>query len=239
MSTVAAPTIYRPVMVIAPHPDDETLGCGGSIANHVAAGAGVTIAYLTSGEQGSATDSDETGLIREREAAAAAAALGVPGQALHFLRLGDGQLDPHHPQQFAAVMRLLRAERPRLLYVPHPGDASTDHQAAFALSWRAAGMAGSRNYPQWGPAHWVPTILGYEVWTPITAPQYLEDITEVTDRKLAALECYASQSAARKGAGQASHVGPPGLHLAGFRGASTAGGYREAFEVLRLGSVSA
>ncbi|MEV4416200.1 PIG-L deacetylase family protein [Catellatospora sp. NPDC049609] len=228
------------ILVIAPHPDDEVLGCGGSIANHVDAGREVAIAYLTSGEQGAtATDRQAAGTIREREATQAAAALGVPETALRFLRLGDGLLDPHDTDQFTAVMALLREQRPQLLYLPHPDDASFDHQAAFALCWRAAGMAGSRNYPQCGAAHWVPTILGYEVWSPIGAPQYLEDITSAADRRLAALHCYASQSAAAKGEGQASHVGAPGMHLPGFRGASTTGGFREAFSVLRLGSVIA
>jgi LmbE family N-acetylglucosaminyl deacetylase len=66
---------------------------------------------------------------------------------------------------------------------------------------------------------------------------YFEDITAVVDRKLVALACYGSQAAVTKGAGQASHVGPAAAHLTGWRGASTTGGHREAFTVLRLGQV--
>lgn len=106
------------------------------------------------------------------------------------------------------------------------------------MCWRAAAMAGSRNFPEWGTRpHWVPAVLGYEVWSPISAPAYSEDISTVLDRKLAALACYRSQAAAAKGDGQASHVGSPAAFLSGFRGATTTGGHREAFAVLRAGRV--
>jgi N-acetylglucosamine malate deacetylase 1 len=226
------------VLVAAPHPDDEVLGCGGSIANHVTAGRRVVIAYLTSGERGSRTVAAAClGPRREQEAVAAAAALGVPSDRLVFLRLPDGDLQPGDLTQLGTVVNLLRTIRPTVLYVPHPGEASFDHRAAHALCWRAAGIAGSGSFPEWGDPHWVPTVLGYEVWSPIGEPAYLEDVNSTVERKLTALSCYASQSQAAKGERQASHVGPDGLYLSGFRGASTIGGHREAFTVLRLGSV--
>lgn len=83
----------------------------------------------------------------------------------------------------------------------------------------------------------MPTVLGYEVWAAIGQPVYFEDITAVLDRKLMALACYGSQAAGTKGADQASHIGPAAAYLTGWRGASTTGGHREAFTVLRLGQV--
>lgn len=226
-------------MVVAPHPDDEVLGCGGVIANHRVAGRVVHLVYLTSGEHGSPHHCpDELGPLREREAAEAAGVLDVPKNELTFLRLPDGGLDPADREQVGQVMQLLRGIRPGLVYLPHPADVSFDHQAAFALCWRAAGMAGSRNYPEWGTGpHWVPTILGYEVWSPITEPQYTEDITPVLERKIQALSQYSSQTSAAKGERVADLVGAPAAHLSGFRGATTTGGHREAFQVLRLGRV--
>lgn len=226
------------VLVVAPHPDDETLGCGGSIAGHAAAGRRVGIAFLTSGERGSPTVAPQNlGPVREREAVAAALALGVPASRLRFLRLPDGGIHPGDLDQLGAVVRLLRTARPTLLYVPHPGEASFDHRCAYELCWRAAGMSGSANFPEWGSPHWVPTILGYEVWSAIAQPTYLCSIDDFVDRKIAALDCYGSQGQTAKGSGQASHIGPAGLALAAYRGASTIGGYREAFAVLKLGSV--
>lgn len=224
------------VLVAAPHPDDEVLGCGGSVAHHVAAGRQVFVVYLTSGERGG--PGGELGPLREREAAAAMDVLGVPAGNLSFLRIPDGRIDPGALDQVGAVTEVLRRICPALLYLPHPADASFDHRAAFLLCWRAAGMAGSRNFPEWGTTpHWVAAVLGYEVWSPISEPGYHEDITAVLDRKLAALACYQSQAAAVKGPGQASHVGPPAGFLSGFRGAVTIGGHREAFAVLRAGRV--
>ncbi|HEX5495283.1 MAG TPA: PIG-L deacetylase family protein [Mycobacteriales bacterium] len=226
-------------MVVAPHPDDEVLGCGGVIANHRVAGRAVHLVYLTSGERGSPHHGpEELGRLREEEAVAAAGVLDVPKSELTFLRLPDGGIDPADREQVGQTVRLLRDVRPGLVYLPHPADGSFDHRAAFALCWRAARMAGSRNYPEWGTGpHWVPTILGYEVWSPIADPQYTEDITGVLDRKLQALSRYSSQTSATKGAGVADIVGASAAHLSGFRGATATGGHREAFQVLRLGRV--
>ncbi|HEY2579267.1 MAG TPA: PIG-L deacetylase family protein [Streptosporangiaceae bacterium] len=224
------------VLVIAPHPDDEVLGCGGSIAKLTAAGARVQVGYLTSGEQGSGEiPADELGLLREREARAAVSVLGVDPDEVSFLRIGDGTIDPHGLVQVEAVIRLVRQVRPALVYLPHEHDGSFDHQAAHHLAVRALDMAGSRNFAHLGGPHWVPAVLGYEVWSPISRPAYLEDIGDFTAARVAALGCYSSQ--AGKGAGQAAHVGPAGLALAAHRGAVTAGGHREAFSVLRIGQV--
>lgn len=227
------------VLAMAPHPDDEVLGCGGSIARHIEVGRQVFVVYLSSGEHGSADcPPAELGPLREQEAAEAVGVLGVPDANLRFLRFPDGGINPGAPEQVGAVTATLRELRPDLLYLPHPDDASFDHRAAFTLCWRAATMAGSRNLPRWGTRpHWVTAILGYEVWSPISQPAYLEDISEVLERKLAALACYQSQSSAAKGDGQAEHVGPAAAFLSGFRGATTTGGHREAFAVLRAGRV--
>ncbi|MGH3719622.1 MAG: PIG-L deacetylase family protein [Pseudonocardiaceae bacterium] len=227
------------VLVIAPHPDDEVLGCGGSILLHTAAGRVVHVLYLTSGERGNPHHTaEELRRVREAEATAAARVLGIPVSRLHFARFPDGGILPTALDQVAVVMRLLRKVRPGLVYLPHAEDASFDHRAGFELAWRAFGMAGSRNFPEWGTEpHWVPTVLGYEVWAAIGQPVYFEDITAVLDRKLTALACYGSQTAGAKGVGQAGHVGPAAAHLTGWRGASTTGGHREAFTVPRLGQV--
>lgn len=228
------------VLVVAPHPDDEVLGCGGSIVRNVQAGRAVHVLYLTSGERGSPLHSPEQlGPVREAEAAAAADVLGLDAhQQLHFARFPDGGIDPADLEQVGAVARLLRRLRPMLVYLPHADDGSFDHRAGFELGWRALGMSGSRNFPEWGTGpHWVPTVLGYEVWAAISQPAYYEDITAVVERKVAALACYRSQAAGAKGPDQASHVGQGGTFLSGWRGACTTGGYREAFTVPRLGQV--
>src|SRR5579862_8825221 len=114
------------VVVLAPHMDDETLGCGGTIARHVRAGADVTVVFLTDGRHGGASyvglpeserERSQSRLveIRKEEARSAARILGVG--SLHFLDAEDGKLRDN-----TQVPRLLRAilqrVRPLCVYVP-------------------------------------------------------------------------------------------------------------------------
>lgn len=226
------------VLILATHPNDEIIGAGGSLAHHADAGDEVTIAHITDGERGG-RDGDPAELRerRNQEAVAAAAVVGVPADRVRFLRLPDGGINPYDVDQFMTVLTVLRASRPELLYVPHPHDGAFDHEAAFTLAWRAATMSGSNNFGRCGPVYWVPTILGYEVWQPIRSPAFLRDVTAYTDRKVEALSCYESQSPAVKGAGQSSQVGTGGTVLSAWRGVTTTGGFREGFDVLRLGTL--
>ena len=98
------------VLVVAPHPDDEVLGCGGSICVHVADGRRVAVAYLTFGENGSPVHPPEVmGPIREAEAREAMRVLGVSEADIHFLRFPDGRLNEADEGQFLRLIQLIRA----------------------------------------------------------------------------------------------------------------------------------
>ncbi|MFM9812870.1 PIG-L deacetylase family protein [Streptomyces scabiei] len=233
---LSARSYVTDVLVFAPHPDDETLGCGGSIAHHTAVGRSVHIVFLTSGEQGvPSTAPERAGLLREREAETAVGKLGVASDHIHFLRLPDGGLSPADQSQFLSVLGILRQARPEVVYLPHEADASHDHQQAHLLVWRALEKGASRSYPDAGPRHWAPTVLGYEVWSAIGVPTFYQSLQPAeTEAKLSALACYSTQV---KGEGEADYASEGGLALARFRGAMTSGGHREAFAVLRLGAL--
>jgi LmbE family N-acetylglucosaminyl deacetylase len=214
------------VLVFAPHPDDDVIGCGGSIAKHVDSGGAVTIVYLTSGEAGSlAHGKAELAAMREAEACAAAALLGVTD--LVFLRRPDGGLETS-PALVAELVRLVRARQPTVVYLPHRGDGGTDHRATSEVVEEAIGRAGGRWFPELGAAPWsVPVALGYEVWTPLARVAYVEDISAVIERKLAALALHRSQV---EDVAYADAI--RGLNR--YRGAMTGRGtYCECFEVLR------
>jgi N-acetylglucosamine malate deacetylase 1 len=214
------------VLVFAPHPDDDVIGCGGSIAKHVASGRAVTIVYLTSGEAGSlAHGKAELAAIREAEAHAAASSLGVTD--LVFLRQADGGLQMGSAL-VGEVVRLLRARRPEIVYLPHRGDGGSDHRAANEAVEEAVGRAAGPWFPELGLSPWsVPVALGYEVWTPLARVAYVEDISAVIEQKLAALALHRSQV---QDVAYADAV--RGLNR--YRGAMTGRGtYCECFEVLR------
>ncbi|HVL99086.1 MAG TPA: PIG-L family deacetylase [Egibacteraceae bacterium] len=162
-----------PVLVVAPHPDDETIGCGGAIARHVDRGDAVTVLVATSGEatSGGSRSGRRVGGERERECRAACATLGAREPV--FARLPDGALAEH-----AVALAAVIAEHGRdcaAVYAPSLLDPHRDHRAANT-ALVAAGLGAD--------------VYGYEVWTPAPADVLL-DVTGVYPRKEAALRCYA------------------------------------------------
>jgi LmbE family N-acetylglucosaminyl deacetylase len=172
------------VLVLAPHPDDETLGCGGVIALHVARGDDVRVVFLTSGELGlKHLAREEAWRVREAEAAEAAEVLGV--RSLTFLRQRDWFLSEDGEASAAALRPILQQQRPLQLYLPHEREWHPDHRACLGIV-RAA-LAGSD-----APS---PRLLAYEVWTPLEKYEHVEDITGTMACKLRAVRCYRSQLA--------------------------------------------
>jgi len=170
------------VLVIAPHPDDESIGCGGAICLHAARGDHVEIIFLTSGELGlKHLPREQAWQIREREAKTAATILGV--EALTFLRLPDWFVSEEVEQAAAKLGALLRRKTPQIIYLPHAGEWHPDHRAALPVV-RTALRAGE------GPA---PTLLTYEIWTPLSEYDLVEDITSAMASKVRAVRCYRSQ----------------------------------------------
>ena len=169
------------ILVIAPHPDDEAIGCGGTICLHAARGDRVVAAFLTSGELGlQRLPPDEARRVREQEARAAADVLGIA--AVEFLRLPDWGVGDAVETATRELSAIVERERPDLVYLPHANDAHPDHQVVARILGRA--MRDHRP---------VPRLLAYEVWTPLASYDHVEDITTVMRRKLRALRCHASQ----------------------------------------------
>ena len=207
------------ILVIAPHPDDETIGCGGTLYRHVAGGDRVAVVFLTSGELGlKHLPSRKAWKIREDEARAAARLLGIA--RLDFFRLPDWTVGDHIRRAARRLRRILKAERPGMIYLPHPGDWHPDHQAALPLL-RAA-RRGMRL-----PAL---ELRAYEVWTPLGEFDHVEDISRVMPRKRRALRAHRSQL--REFDYERAVCG-----LSQFRGALAAKRpYAEVFQTIRLRS---
>jgi LmbE family N-acetylglucosaminyl deacetylase len=170
------------VLVIAPHPDDETIGCGGALCLHAQRGDPITVVYLTSGELGlKHLPRQDAWLLREREAARAAKILGIA--RLFFLRLADWFVGDAVEKGAAKLKPILKRAKPGLIYLPHEMDWHPDHKAALPLV-RAA-LKDARIV--------TPGLRAYEIWTPLTAHDHVEDISAVMPRKLRALRAHKSQ----------------------------------------------
>ena len=142
-------------LVFAPHPDDEVLGCGGTIVLKVRSGAQVQVAIMTDGRTSHSRllAPAELVRIREDEAREAAARLGLPPQAYRFLGFEDDALTQHAETARAQVRELIEQFRPEEIYVPHDRDFLSDHVATNTVV-RAA-LAGY--------GHAV-AVLEYPVW---------------------------------------------------------------------------
>lgn len=191
-----APPEWRPgperILVLAPHMDDEVMGCGGAMALHVQAGAEVSVAYLTDGRLGSATVRESDGplraaaerelvQVRKREAQEALAILGV--RKYFFLDAQDGELeqDDDVPRR---LVDLLIEERPQIVYLPFFLEQHPDHRAVSDVLLAAMDLSPDLDF----------ICQGYEVWTPLFPNRFVW-IDEVAELKKRALARYRSQLA--------------------------------------------
>ncbi|MDS4022101.1 MAG: PIG-L family deacetylase [Candidatus Competibacter sp.] len=168
-------------LVLAPHPDDEVLGCGGAIMRHVAAGEPVTVIVVTDGAAGDGSQPVADYVRhRQQESQQAAEILGY-GQPL-FWDLPDRQL-AYGERLVRRILDAIAMHQPAVVYAPSPLEIHPDHQAV-AL---AAAEAVRRCSP--------PLVLApYEVGAPLY-PNRLLDISALVERKQAAIACFTSQLA--------------------------------------------
>ena len=135
----------RKVLVVAPHPDDETLGCGGLISLLAQNGRVFYIVFVTDGSashrNSSAWPAARLATQREREASDALACLGIENAPRLFLRLPDANMpapgDPAWESAVAAVSRILQRFAPNLVLLPWRRDPHCDHRASWLLSQQA------------------------------------------------------------------------------------------------------
>ncbi len=174
------------VLVLAPHPDDAEIACGGTILQFTRAGKRVVVCDLTRGEKGSRG----TAQARAKEAEAAALLMGL--SARENLGLPDTELRDDEAA-LRAVLGAIRRHRPALLLAPHQSDPHPDHTAAHAICQRAWFHAGLKNVlPDLG-APFRPERLLWYPGNDLVAPSVVVDITDVLADKMAVIRCYASQ----------------------------------------------
>lgn len=146
-------------IVLAPHPDDESLGCGGLIRACVVEGRLPFVLILTDGT-GSHPNSvayppERLRAVRRQEAIDAAGALGLPPERLHFLDEKDTEA-PREGARFQAlierIMQFTRSGLVSAILAPWKHDPHCDHHAAALLAERVAALAEIRllYYPVWG-----------------------------------------------------------------------------------------
>lgn len=181
------------VLVLAAHPDDEVLGCGGTIAKMVQSGKSVHVAFLADGVSSRFQKVDISGKDLESRRCAARNACKILGVSeISFGEFPDNRMDTVPLIDVARyVEKLIIKYRPELVFTHHPGDLNVDHRRAH----EAVSIACR---PQSNCS--VKTILCFEVlssteWqlsgaVPSFNPNWYEDISETLELKMLALESY-------------------------------------------------
>lgn len=214
-------------IVIAPHPDDETLGCGGTLLRRRAEGASLAWVIVT----GMSAETGWSAEVIERRAGEIEAVtraygfsrvyqLGLPPAGLDTLRISD---------LIAPLSAAFREFQPNEVFLPHPSDAHTDHHVVFEA---AASCTKWFRYPS------VQRVLCYETLSETDSglsrsdafrPQFFVDIGSYLEDKLRIMTHYESEL------GQFPF--PRSLEalraLAMVRGAAAGYAAAEAFELLR------
>jgi LmbE family N-acetylglucosaminyl deacetylase len=147
-------------IIFAPHQDDETLGCGGTIIKKRQSGAKVVCVFMTDGRTShqSFISPDELTELRKREALGATAVLGVAPDDVHFLGFQDGKLGTFHQEAVARVSALIEHYRPHEVFAPYRDDGTPDHESTFRIVAEAVSATAHPvrlcEYPVWFWNQW-------------------------------------------------------------------------------------
>ena len=217
------------ILAVVAHPDDEILGCGGTLAWHADRGDNVRILIVSDGVSSRGTDKAQ--LERRRKAAEAAAAeIGASSPIL--LDFPDNRLDQQPLLNVVqAIEHVVLEIQPEIIYTHHAGDLNIDHEIVHrAVTTACRPLPGSS----------LLLIAAFEVlssteWTTPSAakvfvPRLFVDISATMDRKLAALRSYQEEMRAFPHPRSSQTV----RALAAYRGATAGFEAAEAFDIVRI-----
>ena len=222
------------VLVVAAHPDDEVLGCGGTIAQHADAGDQVQVLIVAEGatsrlQKRDRLQADEELSTLAQSAQRAGSILGAAG--VELLDLPDNRLDSlDRLDLIKRIEQRIDQHQPSVVYVHHAGDVNVDHRRLHEAVVTACRPT---------PGQPVKCLLSFEVassteWQPPGSasafqPNWFVDISAQWQRKREALEAYASEMRPWPHARSLKAV----EHLARWRGAQVGVEAAEAFCLLR------
>ncbi len=218
----------RSVLVLAAHPDDEVLGCGGTIAKLAGEGVSIHVAFLADGvfsRMGDAGNQQAALLVRRAAARKACDILGA--QSVFFGEFPDNRMDTVALLDIVRPIESLIAKyQPDTVFTHHAGDVNIDHRRTHEAVVTAC-------RPQ--PGHPVKTLLCFEVpssteWqlpgsAPAFTPNWFVNISDTLERKLSALNAYADELRAWPHPRSLQGI----EHLAHWRGATVGVDAAEAF----------
>jgi len=186
------------ILVLAAHPDDEVLGCGGTMARRVREGHEVEIAILGEGitSRHASRDQADPAQLGALHSDSHRVAEMLGASRLHMFGLPDNRFDTVAMLDVVKVIETLIDEvRPEVVYTQHGGDLNVDHQVLYRATLTAT-------RPMEGTV--VKRVYSYEVasstewafhrFSPPFHPNTFVDIAETLEVKVAAMEAYESEA---------------------------------------------
>lgn len=178
------------ILVLAAHPDDAELGCGGTIAKHIALGQSVGIVDFTRGELGTRG----TVQTRDEEAAASSAILGLSVRENLNFRDGFFANDAAHQLE---VVRAIRKYKPTMVLANAIVDRHPDHGKGAELSFQSCFLAGLNKIETVEDGKlqepWRPSVLYHYIQSQLIKPDFVVDVSGFWDTKMAAVKAFKSQ----------------------------------------------
>ena len=191
------------VVAIAAHRDDVELTCGGTLLRAAARGQRTAVIDLTQGEMGTRGSA----ALRAEEAERAAVVLGLASR--ENLALPDAGIT-NTPETRAALARLIRRLRPRVVIAPSPWARHPDHRVAAELVRDACFVAGLAKVAPDVPRHRPRKVIHCITYREdAVKPTFVVDVSDVFERKMEAIRCYASQFDEAVQAGEVYPNGEP------------------------------
>jgi LmbE family N-acetylglucosaminyl deacetylase len=172
------------IAVLAPHADDECIGCGGAILDHITRGDIVKILFMTIGNNQS---TDKVHSVRYEEMLMATEILGVMRENISSLWLMEQKID-NYKSAYKLLYNKLTEIKPKIIYCPNKHELDNDHREVNNLL---------EIYINTNPKHLI-EIRYYEVWSTISKYNLAIDITQYFEKKISALKCYKSQIAVKR-----------------------------------------
>lgn len=185
----------RRILVVGAHPDDEALGCGGTIARHAAAGDPVHLLFLADGVSSRGGEAGSRAEVERRAAAAADAAKILGAEPPRLLGLPDNRLDGVPLLEIVqAIEAVVRELSPRVVYTHHGGDLNIDHRLAHQAVMTAcrpqhgAGVQAIYSFEVLSSTEWASPSVGRPF-----RPNRFVDISGHLETKIRALQSYADE----------------------------------------------
>lgn len=186
------PTGWSRALVFGAHPDDEIIGCGGTLARLAAEGAHTVVVTFSDGGTGYSKleEANDIVAMRRAESQAAAQVLGVS----ESINLGlPTQAVLNDRETYQRVVKVIRSVRPDVIFCHYGEDKHRDHRAVAAVVDEARWKATENAQPDLGEPWYTPQLFFYEIHDLLTHPSILVDITDYLGKKVAALQTQTSQ----------------------------------------------